>query len=129
MLENSRQFEVKDPFGRAWNVEFRWLQNGISIRHADTVDLKYYITSEEEKREVVIALPHEELTRLAAVRGRAVTDAWCLHLASRRLEAMIAAWADMEQAIVTVGAREMGALAATDEAERQARQREAALHH
>src|SRR5690606_21714904 len=38
MADNLRSFQAgPDPFGRMWNVEFRWLQTGISIRHADTV--------------------------------------------------------------------------------------------
>jgi hypothetical protein len=42
MADNSRRFEAgPDPFGRTWQVEFRWLQTGISIRHADTVDVKF----------------------------------------------------------------------------------------
>lgn len=129
MRENSRQFEVQDPFARTWSVEFRWLQNGISIRHANTVDLKYYIASDEEKREVVIALPHEHLTSLAARSGRAVTDSWCLHLASERLGNMIGKWEDMDSSIVTLRAGDLEALAASYEAGRQQRHKEAGLHH
>jgi hypothetical protein len=129
MRENSRQFEVQDPFGRTWQVEFRWLQNGISIRHADTVDVKYYLTSPDEQREAVVALPHAALTRLAQDSGRAVTDAWCLHLAAQHLTGMIGAWQDMEQAIATVPARELARLAQDYETWRQQQQREAQLHH
>ena len=36
MPENFRAFEAgPDPFGQTWQVEFRWIQNAISIRHAD----------------------------------------------------------------------------------------------
>lgn len=128
MRENCRQFEVQDPFGRTWSVEFRWLQNGISIRHADTVDVKYYLSSPEERRELVIALPHGELTRLAAASGRPITDAWCLHLASSRVRDMIAQWEDMEQTIVTVPARELSRLHEAYESERKEQTREAQLH-
>ncbi len=42
MPDNFRRFQAgPDPFGRVWEVEFRWLQTGISIRHADTVDVKF----------------------------------------------------------------------------------------
>ncbi len=102
MTENLRRFEVTDPFGRAWDVEFRWQQNAISIRHCDAVDCKYYLTSGDEKREVVIALMHADLLRVAAERGREVTDAWCIRLAHRRLRHMISTWEDMEKTVVSV---------------------------
>lgn len=102
MQENIRNFEVADPFGRRWQVEFRWHQNAISIRHADAVDCKYYISEGEERREVVIALEHAELLRCAALTGREVTDAWCMRLAARHLRHMISTWEDMDKTIVTV---------------------------
>ena len=44
MLDNFRRFQAgPDPFGRTWEVEYRWLQTGISIRHADTVDVKFIL--------------------------------------------------------------------------------------
>ena len=49
MVENFRKFNAgPDPFGRTWNVEFRWLQTAISIRHADTVDVKFEVATEGE---------------------------------------------------------------------------------
>jgi hypothetical protein len=45
MNDQSRLFEAgPDPFGRTWKVQFRWLQTGISIRHADTVDVKFWVS-------------------------------------------------------------------------------------
>ena len=108
MRDNFRRFDVTDPFGRSWDVEFRWLQNAISIRHADTVDCKYYIATEgEEQREVVIALPHAALVALAKAHGREVTDAWCMHLAGLHLDHMIATWEDMEKIIITLSPAEL----------------------
>ena len=47
MIKNFRDFEAgPDPFGRTWQVYFRWLQTGISIRHADTVDVKFVVWTE-----------------------------------------------------------------------------------
>ena len=41
---NFRQFEAgPDPFGRKFQVYFKWLQTAISIRHADTVDVKFVL--------------------------------------------------------------------------------------
>ena len=67
MPENYRRFQAgPDPFGRIWQVEFRWLQTAISIRHADTVDVKFVLwTDGEERQERVLALPHAGLLELS----------------------------------------------------------------
>ena len=45
---NFRQFEAgPDPFGRKFQVMFKWLQTAISMRHADTVDVKFILVDEE----------------------------------------------------------------------------------
>ena len=52
MAQNFRRFSAgPDPFGRTWEVEFRWLQTGISIRHANTVDVEFHIWTEGEPRQ------------------------------------------------------------------------------
>ena len=127
MRQSYRQFTAADPFGREWNVEFRWLQNAISIRHADTVDCKFYLDNGEEKFERVIALPHAHLNELAARHGRGVTDAWCLHLAGMHLEHMISTWEDMEKTIVTIPRRELERHAAAIAAAAEERRRRAEL--
>jgi hypothetical protein len=49
MIPNLRSFDAGPvPFGRTWHVEFRWLQTGISIRPADTVDVKFEVSSVDE---------------------------------------------------------------------------------
>jgi hypothetical protein len=104
MVENFRRFQTEaDPFGRVWDVEFRWVQNGISIRHADTVDVKFNIwTVDEPKQERVIALRHPDLLRLSAERGEPLTDPWCMKLAALHLKHMIETDEDMEKTLVTV---------------------------
>ncbi len=129
MSDNFRQFEVADPFGRRWQVEFRWQQNAISIRHSDTVDCKYYITSGEEKRELVVALPHALLGRTAKARGRDISDAWCLRLAGLHVRRMIANWDDMEAPVATMPAEDLERYSlAIEEAERAERERIAYSH-
>lgn len=104
MPENNRRFIAgPDPFGRKWNVEFRWLQTGISIRHADTVDVKFMVTPEgEEKQEKVVALPHAQLLALSATTGHPLTDAWCMQLAAHHLKYMIDTAEDLEKVLVTL---------------------------
>ena len=91
MLPTSREFDAgPDPFGRTWHVHFSWLQTGISIRHADTVDVKFGIsTGGEPFDERVIALPHPLLLALSANTGHPLTDAWCLKLAALHLKHML----------------------------------------
>lgn len=99
---NSRYFHVEDPFHRSWEVEFRWLQTGISIRHADTVDVKFELRSGEEKQEKVIALPHPLLLQLSQSSGVKLTDPWCMRLASTHLRIMMRTWEDMDKTLVTL---------------------------
>jgi hypothetical protein len=104
MPANFRRFQAgPDPFDRTWEAEFRWLQTGISIRHADTVDVKFVVWTEgEEKQEKIIALPHPLLLALAAKTGHALTDAWCLKLAGE----------DLEKTLVTVSSADLESAAA-----------------
>src|SRR3954468_23695092 len=111
MSEQARLFEAgPDPFGRMWKVQFRWLQTGISIRHADTVDVKFFVTPDggvtEEK---VIALSHPDLLDLAKEHGRKLTDPLCMRLAAAHLKHMIETSEDMEKTVVTVSPEEMSA--------------------
>lgn len=109
MSDPSRRFQAgPDPFGRMWEVQFRWLQTAISIRHADTVDVKFFVTPEGGATdEKVIALPHPELLKLAAERGRKLTDPWCMRLAAAHLKRMIETSEDIDKTLVTVSAEEL----------------------
>ena len=118
MLDNYRRFEAgPDPFGRTWQLEFRWQQTGISIRHADTVDVKFIVWTEgadaEPKQEKIVALPHLLLLGLGKRIGHALTDAWCLKLAARHLRYMIASGEDLEKALVTLSAADLDRAAGT----------------
>jgi hypothetical protein len=99
MLENFRGFSVNDPFGRKWDVELRWYQNAISIRHADAIDCKYYISSLDERRELVVSLPHPALLALAGKVAHELTDAWVIRLAGLHVQHMITTWEDMDKTI------------------------------
>jgi hypothetical protein len=112
MPDNYRRFEAgPDPFGRTWQVEFRWQQTGISIRHADTVDVKFVVWTEgaepEPKQEKIVALPHLLLLGLSKLTGHALTDAWCLKLGARHLTYMITSGEDLEKSLVTVSAADL----------------------
>jgi hypothetical protein len=121
MPENLRRFEAVDPFGRAWQVEFRSQLNAISIRHGDAVDCKYALSHRDERRELVLALPLAHLERVARQRGRAVTDAWVMRLAALHLRGLIEAWNEMERPLATVTGPTLERLAAALEQEACAR--------
>jgi hypothetical protein len=101
---NFRQFELgPDPFGRKFQAMLKWLQTAISIRHADTVDVKFILTDDAGVRtEKAIALPHPDLLAIAAGAGRAVDDAWCARLAAAHLHYLVETGEDMEKDLVTV---------------------------
>jgi hypothetical protein len=109
MSGESRLFEAgPDPFGRTWKVQFRWLQTGISIRHADTVDVKFFITpSDGPTEEKVIALSHPALLQLTAQNGRKLSDTYCMRLAAAHLTRMIETSEDMDATLVNVSPEEL----------------------
>lgn len=114
MSDNLRRFTAgPDPFGRLWEVEFQWLQTGISIRHADTVDVKYYLWTEgEPKQEKVIALLHPGLLALSKETGHPLTDAWCMKLAANHLRHVIETAEDLEKTLITLSPADLKAAAA-----------------
>jgi len=102
MSDNYRRFDVgPDPFGRNWSVEFRWLQNAISIRHSDSVDVKFQLLQGEDAQEKVIALMHPDLLAVSQELNRPLTDPWCMKLAALHLREMIETDRDMDKEIVT----------------------------
>ena len=108
MIENFRLFDAgPDPFGKTWHVEFRWQQTAISIRHSDSVDVKFQISHGEEVQEKVIALMLPDLMALAQKAGRAISDPWCMKLAALHLKHMIETDEDMEKTLVTASPEDM----------------------
>jgi len=125
-MDNYRRFSATDPFGRAWTVEFQWQQTAISIRHADTVDVKWRISTEGERTDKVVALPHSVLLAESAKSGRSLSDPWCMKLAAVHLKRMIETFEDMDKTLVTLNATELSA-AAKEVADYEAELREEAL--
>ena len=99
-----REFEAgPDPFGRKFQVYLKWLQTAISIRHADTVDVRFVLSDESGAETVkTIALPHADLLRVSRETGRSVDDPWCGRIAALHLRYLIETGEDMEKDLVTV---------------------------
>jgi hypothetical protein len=108
-MMNYREFEAgPDPFGRKYQVLFKWLQTAISLRHADTVDVKFILLDDAGARiEKTIALEHADLVRLSKETGRPLDDPWCGRLARMHLLHLVETGEDMEKALVTVSYRDL----------------------
>jgi len=122
---NFREFDAgPDPFGRKFHVWFKWLQTAISLRHADTVDVKFVILDEDgTKAEKTIALPHADLIQVSKEVSRRMDDGWCARIAASHLLYIISMGDDMEKNLVTMQPSEMrryaGEIAAAERAELQ----------
>ena len=99
-----REFEAgPDPFDRRFQVMFKWLQTAISMRGADTVDVRFILTDEHGGRsEKTIALPHASLLEVSRETNRNMDDPWCARLAALHLLRMVETGEDMEKDLVTV---------------------------
>src|ERR1700692_779061 len=99
---NFRQFEAgPDPFGRKFQVMLKWLQTAISIRHADTVDVKFVLVDDNEARaEKTIALQAADPPAVSRETGRKMEDPWCGRLAALHLQHLIETGEDMEKDLV-----------------------------
>jgi hypothetical protein len=101
-MQNFREFEVgPDPFGRTWKVEFKWLLTAISLRHSDSVDVKFVLRSDDTKIAKTISLRHPDLLELSDKTGRPLTDPWCSRLAAVHLKSVIETGEDMEKDLIT----------------------------
>jgi hypothetical protein len=102
MIENFRRFVVgPDPFGRQWQVEFEWQQNGITIRHSDSIDVKFKLHQDGTVCEKVVAMMHPDLLAISRKVGRPITDAWVLKLGALHIRHMIETDEDMDKTLVT----------------------------
>jgi hypothetical protein len=101
---NFRQFEAgPDPFGHKYQVMLKWLQTAISIRHSDTVDVKFVLTDENGVRtEKSIAMQHADLLTVSRETGRVMDDPWCSRLAALHLVHLIETGEDLEKDLVTM---------------------------
>ena len=106
---NFREFEAgPDPFGGKCQVFFKWLQTAISLRHSDTVDVKFILVDDNGGRsEKTIALPHAALQQVSREINRLMDDPWCSRLAAMHLLHLVATGEDMEKELVTLTAADL----------------------
>jgi len=110
-MENFRDFQVgPDPFGRSWHALFKYLQTGISIRHADSVDVCFVIEATdggEPARQKIVVLSHPEIRDFSKRTGREITDTWCSRMAVCKLRQVIENGEDMDKDYLTVTPHEI----------------------
>jgi hypothetical protein len=88
------------------------MQTAISLRHADTVDVKFVLVDESGGRsEKTIALPHADLRRISRETGRPMDDPWCCRLAAHHLLRLVETGDDIEKDLVTVPAADLAVYA------------------
>ena len=107
-MENFRDFEAgPDPFGRKWHAQFKYLQTGISIRHSDSVDVRYILGSGEESAQKTVVIQNADIRAWAARTKRPVSDPWCSRIAMCKLRYAIETGEDLEKDHLPVTAREI----------------------
>jgi len=105
---DDKNFEVTSEItGERFTVEFRWLQTAISLRHSDTVDVKFLVNSQGK----VIALPHAALEQACRQAGVPLTDPLCRRLAARQLEVALRTGEDSEKELITLTPERVAELA------------------
>jgi hypothetical protein len=118
---NFRDFQAgPDPFGRTFHVLMKWMQTAISIRHSDTVDVKFILQSDDSTSLKTVAIPHADLLRLSRETKHEMTDPWCSRLAAMHLIHLVESGEDLEKDLVTVSYPQLSGYAARLAEEEQA---------
>jgi hypothetical protein len=108
LMENFRDFEAgPDPFGRTWHAQFKYLQTGISIRHSDSVDVRYVLDNGEEQVQKTVVIQNADIRAYRTNTGRPVSDAWCSRLAMCKLGQAIETAEDLEKDYLPLTAQEI----------------------
>jgi hypothetical protein len=107
-MENFRDFQIgPDPFGQTWHVLFKYLQTGISIRHSDSVDVRFVLDNGTDRMQKTVVLPHADIRAYAQRTGRKISDAWCSRIARLKLQHAIENAEDIEKDYLLVTPKEM----------------------
>lgn len=102
-MENFRDFDAGvDPFGRTWHAQFKYLQTGISIRHSDSVDVRFVLSNGDEQVQKTIVIPNAAIRDYAHRTGRKISDPWCARIAMCKLRNAVETAEDLEKDYLTV---------------------------
>jgi hypothetical protein len=107
-MQNFRDLDLgPDPFGRTWHAQFKYLQTGISIRHSDSVDVRYVLDNGDGQMQKTIVIQNADIRAYSARTGRPVSDPWCSRIALCKLRSVIETAEDLEKDYLPVTAREI----------------------
>jgi hypothetical protein len=108
-LTNFRDFHAgPDPFGRTWHVFFKYLQTAISIRHSDSVDVRFILSSGDETMQRTVVMKNADLRAWAAKgSGRKVSDPLCTRVAMLKILRTVELAEDLEKDYIVVTAVEI----------------------
>lgn len=88
-----RHFEVRSRLNnQVYHCHFVYLQTAISLRHSDTVDVKFLVNGTG----VVVALPHRAWVEYQTKTGRPLTDELAAQVAAALLTEALERGDDME---------------------------------
>ena len=108
-------FEVVSRLtGERYQVEFGWLQTAISLRHSDTVDVKFLANGAGR----IVALPHGALEQACRAAGVPLGDDLCIRIAAECLRESLEAGADPGSEPLTVGPQRVTELVGAQPARR-----------
>ena len=108
LMENFRDFDAgADPFGRTWHAQFKYLQTGISIRHSDSVDVRFVLNNGDEQTQKTVVIQNAEIRAYGKRTGRTVSDPWCSRIAMCKLRHAISTAEDLEKDYLPVTANEI----------------------
>jgi len=71
--------------GKQYSCRFHTLMTAISLRHSDTVDVKFLVGG----KPVVVALPHNAFAEYRQRTGRPITDAMAIQIAGLFLRELL----------------------------------------
>lgn len=82
--------------GTTYHCHFVFLQTAISLRHSDTVDVRYLVNG----KRITVALPHVAFVEYAQRTGRTLTDEDAGFIAAIYLKQVLESGGDVEDMTV-----------------------------
>jgi hypothetical protein len=89
-------------------VLFKFLQTAISIRHSDSVDVRFILSSGDETMQRTVVIRNADLKAWAAKgTGRQVNDPLCSRVAMLKLRQAVETAEDLEKDYIVVTSAEL----------------------
>ena len=93
------EFKVRSPLDqKTYHCRFHSLTTGISLRHSDTVDIRFLLNGAP----IVLALPHAAFAEYRHQAGRALTDRDAVHIAALALQHLLERGERLDMPLLTL---------------------------